>query len=101
MSAALLELFRTREVVRDDIDVRKQAYMLDAITLGFLVIDQYMKVNKILTVVGEAALMTPVRFTGGLASSMPPLPPCPHSRIHLLTLIYPTTSNILTRRLRI
>ncbi len=68
MSAALLELFRTREVVRDDRDVRKQAYMLDAIMLGFLVIDQYMKVNKILTVVGEAAFMTPVRFTGGLAS---------------------------------
>ncbi len=62
MSAALLELFRTREVVRDDRDVRKQAYMLDAIMLGFLVIDQYMKVNKILTVVGEAALMTPVRL---------------------------------------
>ena len=33
-----------------------------------------MKVNKILTDVVEAALMTPVLFTGGLASSMPPLP---------------------------
>jgi AcrR family transcriptional regulator len=41
-SLALLELFRSRGVLRDDIDVRKQAYMLDAITMGFLVIDQYM-----------------------------------------------------------
>ena len=39
---ALLELYRARRVVRDDIDVRKQVYMLDAITMGFLVIDQYM-----------------------------------------------------------
>jgi len=39
---ALLELYRTRGVVRDDIDVRKQVYMLDAITMGFLVINQYM-----------------------------------------------------------
>ena len=29
-------------MVRDDIDVRKLVYMLDAITLGFLVVDQYM-----------------------------------------------------------
>jgi nucleoside phosphorylase len=41
-SLALIELFRSRGVVRDDIDVRRQAYMLDAITIGFLVIDQYM-----------------------------------------------------------
>src|SRR5437588_4009141 len=41
-SLALLELFRSRGVVRDDIDVRRQVYMLDAITIGFLVIDQYM-----------------------------------------------------------
>jgi AcrR family transcriptional regulator len=41
-SLSLLELFRTRGVARDDIDVRKQAYMLDAITLGFLVTDPYM-----------------------------------------------------------
>jgi AcrR family transcriptional regulator len=39
---ALLELYRARGVVRDDIDVRKMVYMLDAITMGFLVIDQYM-----------------------------------------------------------
>ncbi|HEY6539422.1 MAG TPA: TetR/AcrR family transcriptional regulator, partial [Ktedonobacteraceae bacterium] len=41
-SLALFELFRAQGVVRDDIDVRKQLYMLDAITIGFLVIDQYM-----------------------------------------------------------
>ena len=41
-SLALFELFRSRGVVRDDIDVHKQAYMLDAIAMGFLVIDQYM-----------------------------------------------------------
>ena len=41
-SLALLEHVRSRGVVRDDIDIRKQAYMLDAITMGFLVIDQYM-----------------------------------------------------------
>ncbi len=41
-SLALVELFRSRGVVRDDIDVRKQVYMLDAITIGFLVIEQYM-----------------------------------------------------------
>jgi len=28
--------------VRDDIDVRRQVFMLDAITMGFLMIDQYM-----------------------------------------------------------
>jgi AcrR family transcriptional regulator len=41
-SLALIELFRTRGVVRDDIDARKLVYMLDAITMGFLVIEQYM-----------------------------------------------------------
>jgi len=41
-SLALLELFRARGVVRDDIDVRKYVYMLDAITIGFLVIERYM-----------------------------------------------------------
>ncbi len=34
-SLALLEPFRARGVVRDDIDVRKLVYMLDAITMGF------------------------------------------------------------------
>lgn len=41
-SLGLIEFFRSRGVVRDDIDVRRLAYMLDAITMGFLVIDQYM-----------------------------------------------------------
>ena len=41
-SLALLEHYRARGVVRDDIDVRTMAFMLDAITVGFLVIDQYM-----------------------------------------------------------
>ena len=41
-SLALIELLRSRGVVRDDIDVRRQVFMLDAITMGFLVIDQYM-----------------------------------------------------------
>ena len=41
-SLALYEHFRNLGVVRDDIDIRKQLYMLDAITIGFLVIDQYM-----------------------------------------------------------
>ena len=41
-SFAFFEFFRSRGMVRDDIDVRKQLYMLDAITIGFLVIDQYM-----------------------------------------------------------
>ena len=41
-SLALLELLRSRGVVRDDIDVRRQVFMLDAITMGFLMIDQYM-----------------------------------------------------------
>lgn len=41
-SLALFEHLRSRGVVRDDIDIRKQAYMLDAISMGFLVIDQYM-----------------------------------------------------------
>ena len=41
-SLALVELFRTHGIVRDDIDVRKLVYMLDAITVGFLLIDQYM-----------------------------------------------------------
>jgi len=41
-SFALFELFRARGVIRDDIDLHKLVYMLDAITMGFLVIDQYM-----------------------------------------------------------
>ncbi|OLD80901.1 MAG: hypothetical protein AUG54_04735 [Ktedonobacter sp. 13_1_20CM_4_53_7] len=41
-SLALVEHVRSRGVVRDDIDIRKHVYMLDAITMGFLVIDQYM-----------------------------------------------------------
>ena len=41
-SLALYEVLQKRGVMRDDIDVRKQLYMLDAITIGFLVIDQYM-----------------------------------------------------------
>jgi AcrR family transcriptional regulator len=41
-SLALIELFRGLGVMRDDIDVRKLLYMLDAITMGFLVIGQYM-----------------------------------------------------------
>ena len=41
-SLALLELLGSRGVVRDDIDVRRQVFMLDAITMGFLMIDQYM-----------------------------------------------------------
>ncbi len=41
-SLALLEHYRTRGIVRDDIDVRKLVYMLDAITIGFLVIEEYM-----------------------------------------------------------
>jgi len=41
-SMALVELVRSRGVVRDDIDARKQAFMLDAITMGFLIIEQYM-----------------------------------------------------------
>ena len=39
---AFAELFRSRGVVRDDIDSRKYVYMIDAITMGFLVIEQYM-----------------------------------------------------------
>jgi AcrR family transcriptional regulator len=41
-SLALVEHIRSRGVVRDDIDTRKYVYMLDAITIGFLVIEQYM-----------------------------------------------------------
>jgi AcrR family transcriptional regulator len=41
-SLALIEHLRSHGVVRDDIDIRKQVYMLDAITIGFLVIDQFM-----------------------------------------------------------
>ena len=41
-SLALVEHLRSRGVVRDDIDIRKQVFMLDAITMGFLMIDQYM-----------------------------------------------------------
>ena len=41
-SLAFIELLRTSGVLRTDIDVRKQGYMLDAITMGFLVINQYM-----------------------------------------------------------
>ena len=39
---ALLENYQARGIVRDDIDPRTMVYMLKAISLGFLVIDQYM-----------------------------------------------------------
>jgi AcrR family transcriptional regulator len=38
----LLESYQRRGIIRDDIEVRKLVYMLDAVTMGFLVIDQYM-----------------------------------------------------------
>ena len=41
-SLALVEHIRSHGVVRDDIDARKYVYMLDAITIGFLVIERYM-----------------------------------------------------------
>jgi len=41
-SLVLLEFLRARGVMRDDMDVHKMVYMLEAITFGFLVIDQYM-----------------------------------------------------------
>ena len=41
-SLAFVEHIRNTGVVRNDIDTRKYVYMLDAITIGFLVIDQYM-----------------------------------------------------------
>ncbi|HEY0753130.1 MAG TPA: helix-turn-helix domain-containing protein [Ktedonobacteraceae bacterium] len=41
-SLALFELFRAHGAIREDIDIRKQVYMLDAITMGFLVLDRYM-----------------------------------------------------------
>lgn len=61
---ALLELYRARGIVRDDIDVRKLVYMLDAITMGFLVIDQYMPADfkysdeEIAEMAGEAVKRT-------------------------------------------
>ena len=39
---ALAEHMQSSGVVRDDIDSRKYVYMIDAITIGFLVIEQYM-----------------------------------------------------------
>ena len=41
-SFAFIELLRAQGAVRDDLDARRLLYMLDAITIGFLVIDQYM-----------------------------------------------------------
>src|SRR6266700_3115085 len=53
------------------------------------------RVNKILTIVVAAALMTPVHFAGGLASSMPPLPRWTHSRMNLLTFIIRFVQRVL------
>lgn len=39
---ALLEHYQARGVVRDDIDPRTMVYMLKAVSIGFLVIDEYM-----------------------------------------------------------
>lgn len=39
---ALLERYQAQGVVRNDIDARRMVYMLKAISLGFLVIDEYM-----------------------------------------------------------
>ena len=41
-SLALVEHVRSSGLVRNDIDIRKYVYMLDAITMGFLVIERYM-----------------------------------------------------------
>ena len=41
-SFAFFEFFLSHGLVRDDIDVRKQLYLLAAINIGFLVLDQYM-----------------------------------------------------------
>ncbi len=41
-SVAFFEAFRARGMARDDMDVHRQLYMLDAITIGFLLIGQYM-----------------------------------------------------------
>ena len=41
-SLAMLEYYRERGVLRDDIEIHKLVYMLDALIIGFLVADQYM-----------------------------------------------------------
>ena len=41
-SLAMLEYYRERGVLRDDIEIHKLVYMLDALTIGFLMVDQYM-----------------------------------------------------------
>src|SRR5260370_7707913 len=76
-SLALFEHLRSRGVVRDDIDVRKQVYMLDAITMGFLVIDEYMPDDfkysdeEIVEMTAEAV----ERVFAPPPSSSPPPPP--------------------------
>lgn len=74
-SLALFEFYRSHGLVRDDIDVRKQLYMLDAITIGFLVIDQYMPDDfkysdeEIVEMTAEAVERT---FAPSLPISSPP-----------------------------
>jgi AcrR family transcriptional regulator len=41
-SIAIIEHFQSRGMIREDIDAYKLIYMLDSVSMGFLVIDQYM-----------------------------------------------------------
>jgi AcrR family transcriptional regulator len=78
-SLALFELFRVRGVVRDDIDVRKLVYMLDAITMGFLVIEQYMPPDDFNYSDEEIVEMTAEVVERTFAPS-PPLAPHPNEQ---------------------
>src|SRR5258708_36503925 len=100
-SLALFEHLRSRGVVRDDIDVRKQVYMLDAITMGFLVIDEYMPDDfkysdeEIVEMTAEAA----ERVFAPSPSSVPP--PDTNTKQEIASTLISSLDDIISLRRRL
>ena len=97
-SFALIELYRSYGVVRDDLDVRKLVYMLDAITMGFLVVEEYMPDDfkysdeEIVEMTAEAVKRT-------FAPSAPSAPePDEQTKQDLTNHLVSSLDNVLARR---
>jgi hypothetical protein len=100
-SLAIFELFRSRGVVRDDIDVRKLTYMLDAISMGFLVVDQYMPDDFKYSDEEVVEMMTEsIKRT--FAPTFPPVPqPDEKTKQEISNAIMSSIDNVLAIRNRI
>jgi AcrR family transcriptional regulator len=100
-SLALVELYRSRGVIRDDIDVRKLVYMLDAITFGFLVVEEYMSDDfkysdeEIVEMTAEAVKRT---FAPSAPSAPPAAEPDEQTKQELATHFISSLDNVLALR---